>query len=63
MSGLGGKDDTYVGDPPKDVGIEADMVVADIKSTLDQDFFLKSTTVIYFRFFVERIKVAVVSDL
>ena len=42
--------DTYVGDPSKDVGVEADMVLADIKSTLDQDFFLESTTVIYFRF-------------
>jgi hypothetical protein len=48
---LEGKDGTYVGDPSKDVGVEADMVLADIKSTLYQDFFLKSTTVIYFRFF------------
>lgn len=41
---------TYVGDPSKDVGVEADMILADIKSALHQNFFLESTTVIYFRF-------------
>lgn len=37
---------TYVGDPSKDVSIEADMVLADIQSPLDENFLLQSTSVI-----------------
>lgn len=45
---------TYVGDPSKDIGIEADMVFTDIESPLNEDLFLESATVIYFRFLSTR---------
>jgi len=52
---------SYIGNPAKDVGVEANMVLADIESTLYQDFFLKSTTVIYFRFWSQQ-RMLFVSD-
>jgi hypothetical protein len=42
--------DPYVGDPSKDICIEADMILTDVEPSLDQNFFLQSTTVIYFSF-------------
>lgn len=35
---------TYIGDPSKDVCIEADVVLADEQSPLNEDLLLKSTT-------------------
>jgi hypothetical protein len=38
---------TYVGDPAKDVGVEADMVFRDVKTALYEDFALQSAAVVY----------------
>jgi hypothetical protein len=37
---------TYIGDPSKDIGVEADMVLGDVHSTLYQNFLLKSASII-----------------
>ena len=38
----------YIGHPAEDIGVEADVVLANIESALYQNFLLQSTTVIYF---------------
>lgn len=36
----------YVGDPAKDVCVEADVILTDVESALDENLLLQGTTVI-----------------
>jgi hypothetical protein len=43
----------HVGDPAKDIGVETDMVLRDIQSSLHQDIFRQRTPIIYHQLHTE----------